>query len=461
MKTVIALLVVLAVLLGAFFAFRAYQERQRAESLSDYQTVTVARGNLTATVGATGVVRANQTAQLLWKTNGTVESVHVDVGDQVKAGFPLITIEESSLPQNVILARADLITSQKALDDLLDSSLSRAEATQAVAAARAAVIEAERALVRFDENEYLDDLDSAREDVVNADDDLKTAREDFEPYEDWDEDNSTRKSFKENLDEAQRDFDEARRVLDQLELEKETAQSELDISRAQLEEAERALSRLDNGPDPDEVAILEAQIAAAEATLALANLEAPFDGTITEVSVKNGDQAIAGNVAFRIDDLSRLLVDLNISEVDINRVQASQLVSLSFDAIQGKEYRGTIIEVAGVGANVEGMVEFRVTVELDEPDEQVRPGMTAAVNVVVNQLDDVVLIPNRAVRSNDEQRIVYVLRNGALEQVPVTLGASSDTMSEVVSGELQVGDAIVLNPPVTFDTSGRPPFARR
>jgi len=84
----------------------------------------------------------------------------------------------------------------------------------------------------------------------------------------------------------------------------------------------------------------------------------------------------------------------------------------------------------------------------------VRPGMTAAVNIVVEQIEDVLLVPNRAVRVRDGERIVYVLRGGQLEVVPVVLGASSDTDSQVLESDLRVGDLIVLNPPLELEQPG-------
>ena len=114
-----------------------------------------------------------------------------------------------------------------------------------------------------------------------------------------------------------------------------------------------------------------------------------------------------------------------------------------------------------VGTSTQGVVDFTVTVELMDADDAVKPGMTAAVNIVVEQLKNVLLVPNRAVRVQEGKRVVYILRDGALEPVSITLGASSDTDSEVVSGDLKVGDQIVLNPPVVFDQSGPPPFVQR
>ena len=103
-------------------------------------------------------------------------------------------------------------------------------------------------------------------------------------------------------------------------------------------------------------------------------------------------------------------------------------------------------------------MNFTVSVELMDADAAIRPGLTAAVNIVVSQIDDVLLIPNRAVRVLDGQRIVYILQDGELKPVEITLGSSSDFYSEVVEGELKEGDLIVLNPPLVFDHNGPPPF---
>lgn len=205
------------------------------------------------------------------------------------------------------------------------------------------------------------------------------------------------------------------------------------------------------GPTEDEIAAVQGRIAAARATLNLAHIEAPFAGTITQALPMSGDQVSPGMVAFRLDDFSRLLVDVQISEVDINRIQVGQEVTLTFDAILAKEYRGEVVEVGLVGNIQQGIVNFQISVELIDPDEDVRPGMTAAVNVVVSQLEDVLLVPNRAVRVLDGERVVYILsEDNQLEAVTLTLGSSSDTHSQILDSELAAGDEVVLNPPTQF-----------
>jgi HlyD family secretion protein len=461
MKRVITILIIIVIAIAVFFGYRWIRDQRNATEINELQTAVVSRGNLTATVGATGIVRPNQSIILTWGTTGTVEEVKVSNQDNVMPGDLLATLEQTSLTQNIVLAEAELISAQKALQDLLNSRSAQAQAQIALYQAQVAVIEADRALDKFDEEAYKDALDEARDDVIETEDDLEQAADDFEPYADWDEDNETRKSYQQALDDAQNAYDEALRTLELLELEKEQALANLTAAQARLDDAQREYERLKDGPDPDDVATLEARIAAAQSTLNLAKLESTIAGTITAVDISAGDKVSPGATAFRIDDLSRLLVDVQVSEVDINRIKLDQQVNLTFDAVLGKVYDGVIIKVSPIGNSVQGVIEFTVTVELTDTDEDVKPGMTAAVNIIVDELDNVLMVPNQAVRVRNGQRVVYVQENNQLNPVNITLGVSSEAMSQVVDGELRVGDIVALNPPQVFDTDGPPAFIGR
>ncbi len=506
-------IIVVGIIAGAIYFFGPFRAQGQAAATANMQTVPAEIGDLTATIGATGVVEANQSAVLNWQTSGTVDLINVQVGDHVSKDEVLAALEQTSLPQSVILAQADLVSAQKALDDLLNSQLQSARALQAVedaqqaledaqnpelaqanaaealAQAQKTVENAERTLRWAKSPASQSYIDEAEAQVTLAKDDLDKAKEKYKPYEGRPEDNVTRAALLAAMAEAQQVYDNAVRILNSLQgtasetdisvhaANLATAQaqlleaqrewervkdgpSEADIAllEAQLEDAQREYQRVKDGPDPDDVAMAKARVAAAQATVNLARLVAPFDGALTTADSKPGDQVTPGTPAFRIDDLSHLLLDVQVSEVDINRIQKGQDVSLTFDAITNQEYQGVVSEVSPVGSANQGVVDFVVTVELVEPDEAVKPGMTAAVNVIVDQLNDVLLVPNRAVRVVEGERVVYVLVDGKPEPVEIKLGASSDTMSEVLESELKVGDPIILNPPTVFDQNGPPPF---
>jgi len=457
--------IVIVVLVGGYFAIQAYRQSQQESLISDLQTVEAATGALTATVGATGKVSANQSAVLTFQTSGTVEMVNVALGDYLHDGEVLASLEQTSLTTQVILAQADLVAAQQALDDLLHSEQARAMAQRALAQAQDALKDANYMLtVRQQGNRASQDtLDAARANLILAESEVDRAQAKYDSLSGRSEDNPSRALALSNLVSARRNRDSIQRNLNwytghPTETEQALLDADVALAEAQLADAEREWDRLKHGPDPDDIAAAEVRVAAAEASLRLSRIEAPFTGTITSVEIKQGDQVNPGTLAFGLADLSRLLVDVEVSEVDINRIQLGQPVSLNFDAALERVYQGEVIEIGMTGMDVQGVVNFEVTVALIDPDEKIRPGMTAAVNIVVSQIEDVLRVPNRAVRLEDGERVVYVLREGMIEQVKVRLGVSSETHSEVIESTLKQGDLIVLNPPAVFDMTRPPGF---
>jgi HlyD family secretion protein len=455
--------IVLAVLVAAFFGVRAMNQNNPAAA-GAIQIERIRSGPLVATIGATGTVRANQSAALTWQTSGTVGAIHVTVGDAVAEGAALAELAQTSLPQNVILAQADLVDAYSALESFYDqyNDLSIAQAAQALAAAQTAVDDAQRYLNNLTSPARQTDIDQAQADVVLAADRLQKAQEAFAPYANK-PDSVTKAALQSQLAQAQAVYDNATRLYNALTgsasaLTVAQAQADLALAQANLIDAQERYDDLLAGPSAADIAAAEARVTAAQATLDLALLDAPFHGTITAVSARSGDLVTNGTPAFRIDDLSRLLVDVAVSEVDINRVQAGQDVTLTFDAILAREYTGRVTEVALVGEVTQGIVNFTVTVELLDADELIKPGMTAAVNIVVSELENVLLVPNRAVRVLEGERVVFIQRGQDFEPIAVELGASSDLYSEVVGGELEEGMEIVLNPPFYLTANfGGPP----
>lgn len=444
----------------------------RRATLEGLQATPAARGELTSLVGATGMVRANQSAILTFQTTGVVEQVNVSLGERVRPDQVLASLELTSLSPQVILAQADLVAAQRALADLLQSDVARTQAQSAVAEARDALDLAEYRW-RTQQQGYRasnSTISGARANVILAESEVDRAQDSYNQVSNYPEDSPVRALALSQLISTQARRDSAQRTLDWYlgrpnDIDQAVLDANVALAEARLADAEREWERLMDGPDPGDIAAAEARVASAQASVDLARITAPFAGTITSIEVMPGDEVAPGTIAFGLDDLSHLLVDVEVSEVDINHVQVGQPVSLTFDAAEGNGYAGVVTEVALVGKVSQGVVIFPVSVEVLEADEPVRPGMTAAVNIVVEQLSDVLLIPNRAVRVRDGQRVVYVLRNGLPETVPVVLGASSDLYSQLLDGEINVGDAIVLNPPAGLEAlqgsaGGPPAFVR-
>lgn len=463
-KTIIIILILAIIGTGIYFGVQFAQDNAARNMASNYQTLTVSRGNLTAIVGATGTVRANQTALVSWQTTGQIDTINFELGETASADSILAALRKSSLSQNIILAEADLVTAKRNLDTLLNSTIAQAQAQATLANTTDALDKAEtrRESKQF-QRASQNTIDEAYANYILAQNNAKEWEKRYDLVDHLSPDDPVRAGAFAEWAAAKALEDRARANWLYVQglpsgMEIEIADGNLALAQAQYNEALREWERLKDGPDPDDIAAAEARIAAIEATIDLINLRAPFDGTVTEIRSKIGDQIAPGAVSFRIDDLSRLLVDVEIPEIDINRLKIGMPARISFDAINDKEYEGIITQVAQVANITAGIVNFTVTLELTNADEFVRPGMTAAVNIVVSEIEDVLIIPNRAVRLREGQRVVYILKPGELipNPVDITIGSTSDLQSEILEGDIKEGDVIVLNPPAEFSPQGGP-----
>jgi len=466
-RTILYILLGLAVA-GVITYLVLNNQSARKAAAAELQTVEVTRGELVAIIGATGTVRANQSAVLTWQTSGRVGAINVEAGEKVASETILAELVESSLPQNVILAQADLVEAQRSLDNLLNSNLNRAQAQLNLANAKDAYERAVWSNWQGDTARTTNQnkIDAATAEVTLARDRVDTAEENYDKVDERDDDDPLKANALSTLANARESLDKAIKDLNYLvqnpnENELAISEGKVALALAEYEDAQREWERQKDGADPDDIAAAKARITAIKATMALSHISAPFDGTITEVNVMPGDLVNTGSVAFRLDDLSHLLVDVQVPEVDINRITVGQPVDLTFDAISNQAYQGKVHSVARVGTIESGLVNFEVTIEILNPDEQVLPGMTAGVNIIVSQLEDVLTVPNRAIRLVNNQPVVYLLKNNAPVEVNIEIGASSDSMSELISGDLKEGDKVILNPPSSFldmNFSGGPPF---
>ncbi len=416
-----------------------------------YQTEPVRTGDLTASIGATGAVRSRQSAVLVWQTSGTVSSVSSAAGQFVEAGTVLAQLEQTSLPQAVILAQAELVTAQKNLDNLLQS-------TQARATAQMALVKTQKALddAQDDRRNKLyqrasqETIDIARARLITANEALDQA-EDFFNSHNGDPESVTYAAALDQLAKARQLQTHAQWNLNYVQglpdpLDIEEADAAIAVAEANVLQAKLDWERVKDGPNEQDVAAAEARLAAAQATLNLARLTAPFDGILTLANSKVGDQVSPGAIAFQLDDLSHMYVDLSVAEVDIAQVALGQPVTIALDALPGREYSGVVTEIGAVGKNVAGTVNFNVTVEITNLDADIKTGMTAAASITVSQFRATLLVPTRAIRAQGGQRVVYLLKEGSPLPVAVTTGAAAGQSTVVTAGEIQEGDLVILNP---------------
>ncbi len=443
------------VLLGCVVVF-AWVNQTTTTKTTQFQTSIAARGSLTASVGATGIVRAAQSAILIWNTSGKVAAVNISIGDKVSTDQVLAYLSPDSLSKNIILAQTDMITAQQNLDNLTLSNIVMAEAMQNLSKAKQKVQDAQDAYDSITRKRVSDELIEQTLDQLNqAQDRLARIEYIYNRYRGYQhmadgrsakaEITITITNMKQNIIDLTAKYNWYTSKASAIEIEKSMAA--LNVAKAEEEDALRQMERVKDGTNSDDLAAAKARVAGAQATLSLSKIIAPFNGTLTKSQVQPDDRISAGQVAFRLDDLTKLMVDLQISEVDINNVTVGQSVTVTFDAIPDKTYDGTVTSVNQSTKAGQGGVNFGVVVMITNGDQLVKPGMTATVTITIKQVGDVLLVPNRAVRMLNGQRVVYILKKDLPVPVSIRVGATADNFSQVVGGDLKEGDLIIENPP--------------
>jgi HlyD family secretion protein len=447
----------LILLASGFIIYRVRSQQNVSATQSKYQTVVAERGTLTATVGANGNMRAKQSTNIYWQTTGRVGNVNVKVGQVVKSGEELASIDKNYWSQNILQAQNDLINAQQALQDLYDNAdKNKAQAISDMLTAQDKYDQTKRNRdgMNGPTRGTQETIDKYQADYALAKEQQKQAQENFNAVAGLEVDNPTRAQALRTLSNSNSSLVTAAIYLNYYQGKPDAqdfkqADAELTLAKSTLDAAVRKADVLQNGPSSQDISLAKGKIEIAQTTLNQVRLTAPFDGTITEVNIRPGDTASSNAAAIRIDDLTALYVDLQVSEVDINRVKTGQKVTMTFDAISDKVYEGTINEVGMVGVNSSGAINFSVTVQMTNPDDMVKTGMTAAGNIIVAQIDNALIVPNVAVQLVKNKPVIYTLSadNSTLKAVDIQIGASSDEMSEIISGDLKEGENIVLNPP--------------
>jgi HlyD family secretion protein len=425
----------------------------QASTTAAYETAAVRNGSLGISIGASGVVRSGQSATLVWQTTGIVQKIKVTKGQVVDANTVLAELDPTSLPQQVILAQASLVTAQKALDDLLNTNQSRANAELALDKAQKALDDAKKA--RSNKQFQVasqETIDIARANLILANHSLDDAAQIYDRNKNRNNDDvifaaalSQYAAAQQRYDQAQYNFNYVSGLPSTLDV--ETADALVDVAQANVLAAKIEWERQKDGPNAQDVAAAQAQVDAAQAILNLAHVSAPFRGTVSTTTSKVGDQVAAGTVAFQMDDLSSLYVDVDISEMDIPRVKIGQPVTLTLDAFPGQQYPGQVTDISTSGHNVSGTINFTVTIQFSGHSGDIRPGMTVSAEINASQGQSGLLIPGRAIHVEVGKQMIYLLKNGSPIAVQVVAGASAGTDTEITAGDVRAGDQVILNVP--------------
>ena len=298
---------------------------------------------------AEGRLEPLRDAEIAFNASGVVSEVLVKEGEQVEKGQPLIRLGDES-DTNYAAAQLELVSAQKDLNDLLNSS--GADLAQVV-------IDLKDAKEAYDKAEdYLHYLQNSKK-VPQSETKLflETKRSSWMYV-------YKTKTFK---GPAPEDW-----IIE--------AQNDLALKKAKLDEAQRAYDRMKGGADADQLAVLQARLDAAKAGVAAFEVIAPFDGVVAGLNAKEGSSINAGQSAVTIADFSSWLVKTkDLTEIDVVKLAEGQPVTVTLDALPDVQLKGKILSIGQNYSENQGDIVYEVTILLTDTPPTLRWGMTTAV----------------------------------------------------------------------------------
>jgi len=466
-------------------------------STPQYLTARVERGNLRNTVTATGALQAVTTVQVGSQASGTISALYADFNSVVKKGQVVAQLDPSTAKAQVDQARANLQQARASL----------ANAQAAVVNARAGVSDAQAKNL------------AAKSTVQNNQAGVSGAEANVAVLKAQQDDALSLLKQQESLLKAgviaQRDYDVAMTAYKTAEARYNQAVSQLNQAKLTEQSASSAgIAQSQAGVEQSKAGVQQAlaqvqqstaQVQQAQAALNLAEVNlshttiaSPIDGVVVSRDVNVG-QTVAASLSaptlFTIaNDLTQMQVIANIDQADIGLVEQAKSVKFSVDAFPGKEFEGKIEQMRLNPQNVQNVVTYNVVIDVSNPDQKLKPGMTANLTITIDERNNVLKVPNSALRftpqdanrqragngsgqgqwqgrrqqqqqggdnaagNNDQNRfapasapvlpgqirVVWVLgQDGKPDRRRITVGLSDGSATEVVDGDLKEGEMVI------------------
>ena len=493
------------VLLVALIVYRVIVTVSATDTQVSYTYATVEKGTLVASVSGTGQVSASNQVDLSAKVSGDVVSVNVQDGQEVKKGTVIARLNSSVAQKSVRDAQIALENAQLSLQKMQEPV-----ATSTLLQAENAFISAQETATKADttlQQSYQDALTTIGEILPNLSSVLTSILSRNDPNQ-WAGTGWTYSSLLEQYNANVTKYQDVNRsssydaLTDLLDVTYTTVRafdlvtkntgdtvlvtkvdgyfSDISTTKRTIEtntsanlsaqrsvvQQQAALEKVKEGTDEwdikaQELAVQQRKNALADAREKLADyiITAPFDGVIVNLSVHAGDSIASINSYGSIATLltKDQIAEVSLNEVDIPKVKIGQKATLTFDAIDEVEAVGEVTGVDPIGAVSQGVVSYTVKVAFNAQDKGVKPGMSTTVNIITDIHQDVLVVPNAAIKKQNGQTYVQIIEKVSLPssynatgtisgitptRQNVSIGDADDSITEIISG-LSQGDIII------------------
>jgi len=366
-----------------------------------YKTREVVSGNLTVIVTATGTLQPTNKVDVGSELSGIIKSVEVNYNDRVKVGQVLAKLDTSKLEAQIAQAKAALESAK--------AKVLQAQATVAETRAKLAQLQRVRELSNG----------------------------------------------------------------------KVPSQSELDAGEAAFERA-----KADEASAKAAVSQAQATLEAYEADLFKSVIRSPINGIVLSRNIEPG-QTVAASfqapVLFTLaEDLTQMELHVNVDEADIGKIREGQKATFTVSAYPNRIFEAHITQARYGSSTTSGVVTYETVLKVNNSDLSLRPGMTATADIIVKKVENAILVPSAALRFtppvqeekrpstglvgallprpprseskqgedvsvNKKQQRVWTLKDGKLLAIPLTIGETDGSMTEVIKGEIKPGMEVVVD----------------
>ena len=414
-----------------------------------FQFTQLQRGTIESTVSATGTCNAVVDVQVGSQVSGNIKALYADFNTRVKAGQLVALIDPEMFEAKVKQADAAWRNSQAAFEN---SRAATQKAEADLSSARAAEVNQAAAIAK------------AKVAVSDANAKLARRKEMF----------AGTIISKEDLDTAQATYDEA--VADQ-----QAAEAQHDAAEHNIQSAEAAVRAANTSVTmfQDEVELTLAELNQSRIDLAHTRITAPVDGTVVARRMDVGQTVAASFQAptiFEIaQDLTKMQVDTNVAESDVGRLMVDQEATFTVDAYPATAFKGRVAQIRKAPINVQNVITYDAVIEVPNPDLKLFPGMTANVTILTQRAENVLKVPNAALRFRPPESliegstaaskppagnaaVVYIAApNAKVRAVPAKLGITDGNFTEIEGGGLSANQQVIVG--IVTSTSASAPAA--
>jgi len=466
---------------------------------AEVQVAAVARGNLTINITAAGNLAFAKTEDLAFEVASTVDEVLVQAGDVVEKGKVLAKLDTSAWEDHLSSLEDQWIAKQRALTaaerDLETKKRAIATKERDVLSAQNTVTNTVKALAGIKETYSWTNVEAAQAELARARTYLQYALDNRAEATGgmttiWDRAVTNAQA---QLTAAETKLNSVLTVLTSEEwLIKE---NEVTIARGRLADAQTAVNDAHVAVADAEISLNDARRAEAKAKKAYddalatsLNITAPFDGFISKVNVKGGDEVNKGTIAVQIVDPTKFEVEIMVNQMDIFQVKQDGEARVAADALPGVQLPAKITHISPTAAVQSGVVNYSVKVEISSTTPlpgaatsapsvsaptgtqgrggpsagqrsvsqsvQLKEGLSVTVSIVVAERNDIILVPSRAITREGMTSYVQVQKGAkTTEKRAIKTGISNGSYTEVLEG-LNEGETIIL-PKVTAPQSSQ------